>query len=92
MTPRRIAYASLIAALAASGIYVFVYLVRWEWNRALIAGVFFLGAEVALIGAALYEKLRSIERRMARTIKGKPITAQASAAPVQRNAKTMPKA
>ena len=65
MTPRRIAYASLIAALAASGIYVFVYLVRWEWNRALIAGVFFLGAEVALIGAALYEKLRSIERRIA---------------------------
>jgi hypothetical protein len=65
MTPRRLAYASLIAALAASGVYVFVYLVRWEWNRALIAGVFFLGAEVALIGAALYEKLRSIERRMA---------------------------
>ena len=65
MTPRRLAYASLIAALAGSGVYVFVYLVRWEWNRALIAGVFFLGAEVALIGAALYEKLRSIERRMA---------------------------
>jgi hypothetical protein len=65
MTPRRLAYASLIAALAGSGVYVFVYLVRWEWNRALIAGVFFLGAEVALIGAALYEKLRSIDRRMA---------------------------
>jgi hypothetical protein len=64
MTPRRLAYASLIIALAASGVYVFVYLVRWEWNRALIAGVFFIGAEVALIGAALYEKLRSIERRM----------------------------
>jgi hypothetical protein len=65
MTPRRLAYTSLIIALAASGIYVFVYLVRWEWNRALIAGIFFIGAEVALIGAALYEKLRSIERRMA---------------------------
>jgi hypothetical protein len=64
MTPRRLAYASLIIALAASGVYVFVYLVRWEWNRALIAGVFFMSAEVALIGAALYEKLRSIERRM----------------------------
>ena len=32
----------------------------------------------------------SIDRRIARTISGKPITAQASAAPVQRNAKTMP--
>ena len=29
---------------------------------------------------------------MARTSKGKPITAQASAAPVQRKEKTMPKA
>ncbi|MGH2816991.1 MAG: hypothetical protein ACRDJS_00855 [Actinomycetota bacterium] len=65
MTPRRLAYASLIVALAASGVYVFVYLVRWEWNRALIAGIFFMSAEIALIGAALYEKLRSIERRMA---------------------------
>jgi hypothetical protein len=65
MTPRRLAYASLIVALTASGVYVFVYLVRWEWNRALIAGIFFMSAEVALIGAALYEKLRSIERRMA---------------------------
>ena len=32
----------------------------------------------------------SIESRMARTISGKPMTAQASAAPVQRKAKTMP--
>ena len=32
----------------------------------------------------------SIERRMARTSNGKPITAQASAAPVQRKEKTMP--
>ena len=33
----------------------------------------------------------SIERRMARTISGNPMTPQASAAPVQRKAKTMPK-
>ena len=32
----------------------------------------------------------SIDRRMARTMSGKPITAQASAAPVQRKANTMP--
>jgi len=32
----------------------------------------------------------SIESRMARTSSGKPITAQASAAPVQRKEKTMP--
>ena len=33
----------------------------------------------------------SIDRRMARTSSGKPMTPQASAAPVQRNEKTMPK-
>src|SRR5215472_6298435 len=33
----------------------------------------------------------SIDSRIERTISGNPITAQASAAPVQRNAKTMPK-
>ncbi len=33
----------------------------------------------------------SMDRRMARTISGKPMMPQASAAPVQRNAKTMPK-
>ena len=32
-----------------------------------------------------------IDSRMARTISGKPITPQASAAPVQRNENTMPK-
>ena len=33
----------------------------------------------------------SIDSRMARTISGKPMTPQASAAPVQRKEKTMPK-
>ena len=33
----------------------------------------------------------SIERQIARTISGKPMTPQASAAPVQRNENTMPR-
>ena len=43
----------LVGVLVASGGYVLVYLYRWEWNRALMAGVFFLAAEIALVGAAL---------------------------------------
>ena len=39
--------------LVASGSYVFIYLVRWEWNRALIAGLFFLAAELVLIADVL---------------------------------------
>jgi hypothetical protein len=85
MTPRRLAYATLIVALVASGFYVFVYLVRWEWNRALIAGVFFIGAEVALIGAALYEKLRAIERRVAQTGSPRTLERVQEAAPEPHN-------
>jgi hypothetical protein len=35
--------------LLASGAYVFIYLVRWEWNRALIAGLFFQAVEMVLV-------------------------------------------
>lgn len=42
--------ARLLAAvvLLTSGAYFFVYLWRWEWNRAVIAGILFLAAEIAL--------------------------------------------
>jgi hypothetical protein len=56
--------------LLASGAYVFIYLVRWEWNRALIAGLFFLAAELVLIAdvlAARFARLSSqIEAERAR--------------------------
>ncbi len=58
----RSALIALIAAatLSASGIYMFVYLYRWEWNRALISGVIFLAAEVAVVGWALNNKLNVV--------------------------------
>lgn len=58
-------YGVLIAAVAACGVYLFVYLVRWEWHRALVAGVLFVAAEVALAAAAILDRLRSIEGRLA---------------------------
>lgn len=58
------------AVLVASGSYVFVYLVRWEWNRALIAGLFFLAAELVLIADVLMARVgglgRQIEQERAR--------------------------
>jgi hypothetical protein len=48
MNARRLGGAIGAVTLVGSGTYVFVYLYRWEWNRALISGVFFLAAEVAL--------------------------------------------
>lgn len=46
--------------LAGSGGFMFVYLYRWEWNRALISGVIFLAAEVAVVGWALNNRLTEI--------------------------------
>lgn len=64
MNAKRIAYAVLTVVLAASGTYLFVYLYRWEWNRTLIAGIFFVAAEIALVGAAILERLKRMEGRI----------------------------
>jgi hypothetical protein len=64
MIAKRLAAITSIVVLLASGTYLFVYLYRWEWNRALIAGVFLIVAEIGLVGAMLIDRLRSLERRM----------------------------
>ena len=55
--------ALIVVLLAVSGTYVVVYLTRWEWNRALICGLFFLASEVALATSMLLRRLRRIEHR-----------------------------
>lgn len=64
---KKLRYAIVIGAMVASGLYLFVYLYRWEWHRAVVAGVMFLIAEVALVGSAILDRLRSLERRTAAT-------------------------
>ena len=64
MSARRIGYLVGVASAIASGVYLLVYLYRWEWNRALIAGVFFIAAEVGLGLAVLMGRLARIERRL----------------------------
>ena len=64
MTRRHIAYIVPIAAAMAAATYVLVYLYRWEWHRALVAGVFMLALEVGIGFALVIERLRGIESRM----------------------------
>lgn len=64
MITRRLGTLLTVAVLVASGTYLLVYLYRWEWNRALVAGVFFIAAEVALVATELLRRLRSIEARL----------------------------
>jgi hypothetical protein len=54
-----------ILVLVASGAYMLVYLYRWEWNRALIAGVVFVSVEVALGVSLILGRLRRLEGRLA---------------------------
>jgi hypothetical protein len=49
-----------VVVLLASGLYFFVYLWRWEWNRAVVAGVLFLAAEVGLATVVVLNRLRGL--------------------------------
>ncbi len=60
MSARRIGAAIAAVTLVSSGSYVFAYLYRWEWNRALICGVIFLAAEIALATLFLSGRLRRL--------------------------------
>lgn len=61
---KRLGYVFGGLAFAMSGAYLFVYLYRWEWNRAVMAGLFLLAAEIGLVGAAILERIKSIEKRI----------------------------
>lgn len=61
---KKVRYGVLTIALLSSGTYLFVYLYRWEWHRALVAGVLFVAAEIGLASTAILDRLRSIEGRL----------------------------
>lgn len=55
-----------VVSLAASATYLFIYLYRWEWNRALIAGVFLLVAQGLLMSGTLLHRLNELSRQLDR--------------------------
>jgi hypothetical protein len=64
MSARRVGVAALLVVMAAAGWYVFVYLYRWEWNRALVSGLIFLAAEIGLFAALVLDRLTKLGRRV----------------------------
>ena len=66
MSMRRLRYAAAIGALLCTGVYLFVYLYRWEWHRAIVAGILLLATEVGIATSVLLDRLRSIEGRLDR--------------------------
>ena len=61
-----------IVVLFTSGTYLLVYLYRWEWNRALISGLFFVAAEVALATGVFMRRLDRLEKRLDDIEGGRP--------------------
>jgi hypothetical protein len=56
------------ATLAGAGGYVMVYLVRWEWHRAILVALLFLAVQIAATSALV---LRAVTRS-ARSAPGEP--------------------
>lgn len=65
MNSRRLGYLAAVVTIAASGWYFFLYLTRWEWNRALTSGVILLAAEVALFGALVLDRIGKLRSSLA---------------------------
>jgi hypothetical protein len=55
---RGVARLLTVVVLVVSGAYLILYLYRWEWNRAVISGVFFIAAEIALATTLQLDALR----------------------------------
>jgi hypothetical protein len=62
---KRLAVLLTAAMGAVCAAYTVIYLVRWEWNRAIIAGLFFVAVEVVLASALILDRLRRLEARLA---------------------------
>jgi hypothetical protein len=77
MTPTGVlrAIGQLLGAvvLVVSGVYLLLYLYRWEWNRAIVSGIFFLSALITLSTMLILRSLRRatehLDRLSARAVR-----------------------
>jgi hypothetical protein len=66
MSARKLAALLGIVTLGGSAWWMFLYLSRWEWHRAITAGIFVLAAELGLVGGAILTRLARLEDRVDR--------------------------
>lgn len=61
---RRIGVLIAISVLVAAAAYMLVYLYRWEWHRALIAGTFLLVVELGIGIALVLDRIARLEAKL----------------------------
>lgn len=61
---RRLVLGLPLAMGLVCGAYTIIYLVRWEWNRAIIAGLFFVAVEIVFVAMVVVDRLRAVEARL----------------------------
>ncbi len=61
---KKVAWLAGVITVAATGSYVFVYLYRWEWHRALIVAMLFIAAELALSCSLVIRRVGKLEARL----------------------------
>jgi hypothetical protein len=64
VTARVLGRVLVVVVLVASGAYFLVYLYRWQWNRALVSGLFFVAAEIAVVASVVLRRLQAVEDRI----------------------------
>jgi hypothetical protein len=79
VTARVLGRVLVVIVLVASGAYFLVYLYRWQWNRALVSGLFFVAAEIAVVASVLLRRLQALEDRI-EELKDRPAPAAPPAA------------
>jgi hypothetical protein len=62
----RLGRVALAAVALVSGTYVFVYLIRWEWDRATISALVFVASEVLLVASLLVSRLNRLTAQLER--------------------------
>ncbi|WP_346622734.1 hypothetical protein [Blastococcus montanus] len=53
-----------VVALIATGAYLFIYVYRWEWHRALLVGILFLATLVGLCTALVLRRLAAVDEHV----------------------------
>ncbi|TQN43076.1 hypothetical protein FHU33_2499 [Blastococcus colisei] len=60
---KKLSWIVATAGLIASGAYLFVYIYRWEWHRALLVGILFVATLVGLCTALVLRRVTALADR-----------------------------